>query len=442
MAYEGFVDYWATRLSRLSYGSPAWAAGGVRCLRAADADFGALPNGMAIRSEVLDRVRYSMHEKYRQRRLHIKAAERAVDYGAMRIVDESSYLKPANLRPGKMNWARGSKRFMDGYDDPGEPIFPHPDSTHCKFEFRQPPRPVGKRPELAMGYCGDTVQYGRSLAVPDNLRKILEANGVHGPSYWVTSKLPEKEWEQEYLCDFNNGEGEKDMDKKIDWHKPLRNTNGRSDTVPAVTTYKSGKQRVIWCDDRVYPVDDFGRAVADVKYPHFRRCVVGEKIVENVPEEKFFLGLGRSPDGTYWLTDGGVPTTMSILRYWEKSPHMAATPRWIVDTRKAAEAPVKHDPKDWAVVYYGDEDDSAACNDRLMTKEQAKARFGGVPVRVRTTPAPADTARYIQLWRLHPSNPWRINAHGSAVGGSQEFTWAETQHRGADEYRTAIKVRD
>lgn len=77
---------------------------------------------------------------------------------------------------------------------------------------------------------------------------------------------------------------------KIDWKKPLRmvdwatakRVTGRQ---PEVYTYKSGSQRVVWVDDRVYPVDEQGRSIVDVKYPGFRKCEVGNPMVENVPEE-------------------------------------------------------------------------------------------------------------------------------------------------------------
>lgn len=290
-------------------------------------------------------------------------------------------------------------------------------------------RMVGKAPELAMGYCGDTVQYGRSPAGP-----WFEFNGT-----------------TDYLgipiYKFNNSEGEKGMDKKIDWHKPLRAltvyANGRCEPAPGdpkVYTYKSGKQRVIWVEDRVYPVDEQGCAVADVDYHNGRGVYYGYQIVENVPEEKFFLGLSRSPNGAYWLPSGGVPTTMSVLAPW--SQLMKGAPHWIVDTRKSAAQPdpVKHDPEDWAVVYVNSVGGTTTFD--MMTKDQAEAARLGPQchvVRIRTTPPPADTARYIQLWRSTANEPWRINKFGD---GRQEFTWDETKHRDVSPTRAAIKVCD
>lgn len=161
---------------------------------------------------------------------------------------------------------------------------------------------------------------------------------------------------------FNN-EGEKQMEK-IDWRKPLRalSSSGRPQPEKEVRPYKSGGRRIVWIDDRVYPVDEQGCAAADVWYNQDSRPRVGApkgfKLVENVPaEEKFFVGLRRLPSGTYVLTDGGVPTTMSAVDCWKGLG--APGPRWVVDTRKSAEPPPAHDPKDWAVVFHGDEDDSA-----------------------------------------------------------------------------------
>jgi len=244
-----------------------------------------------------------------------------------------------------------------------------------------------------------------------------------------------------WLDDKFNTEGEKQMEK-IDWHKPLRafKTPGHEIVDAKVYTYKSGRQRVIWVDERVYPVDDQGRAMADVDYgPNWVNK--GAQIVENVPEEKFFVGLRRLPGGGYVLTDGGTTTTMSTMTYWKGL--VAGEPHWIVDTRKSAEPPkaIVHDPKDWVALYYAEEDESAAVDDYFVTESEAK-RKGAMAVRVRTTPAPVDTSRYIQLYRMNASAPWRINAHGPAAGGSQEFTWGETKNRGANPLQTAVKVRD
>ena len=240
---------------------------------------------------------------------------------------------------------------------------------------------------------------------------------------------------------FNN-EGEKQMEK-IDWHKPLRLQRyavrpGGED--PQVKTYKSGRQRVVWVDERVYPVDDQGRAMADVTYPGGYRVRRGATMVENAPEEKFFVGLARNLDGTYWLTDGGMVSDTGTMNYWKKL--MGSTPHRVVDTRKSAEPPPAHDPKDWAVVFHGDEDDSAACDEALMTKAAAELRSSGMgtAVRVRTTPAPVDTSRYIQLYRRAGTNEaWRINKLGD---GRQEYTWAEADKK-SDYYEYVnVKVRD
>ena len=241
-----------------------------------------------------------------------------------------------------------------------------------------------------------------------------------------------------------NTEGEKQM-KKIDWHKPLRARNPETGRVQneKVYTYKSGSQRVVWVEDRVYPVDDHGCMVATVQYPGWGLRTPGQKIVENVPEEKFFLGLYRLI-GTrdYFLEDGCVMKTRDQIKLVEGSD------QWIVDTRKSAEPPkaIKHDPKDYAVVYHGDEDESVACEGKLMTKVRAEDRSSGMGtvVRVRTTPAPVDTSRYIVLWREGQNQPWRIIKFGN---GRQEFTWAEVGFRAG--YRAGfpsayciVKVRD
>ena len=272
-----------------------------------------------------------------------------------------------------------TNRFMDGYDDPWSP----------------------------------TGRYGRNL-----------------PKYGgrLTEETAQRAVGNAFIK-FNT-EGEKQMGK-IDWHKPLRAFKTPSHEVvdAKVYTYKSGRQRVVWIDDRVYPVDDQGRAVADVDYgPNW--VEKGFQIVENVPEEKFFLGLARNLDGIYWLTDGGTVSGMGAMNHW------------IVDTRKAAEPPkaIEHDPKDWTVVrVYSN---GATESFGLMTESDARLRSADgsvIAVRIRTTPAPADTARYIQLWRATENAPWRINTDGH---GRQEFTWDETKHRGVSPTRAAIKVCD
>ncbi len=62
-------------------------------------------------------------------------------------------------------------------------------------------------------------------------------------------------------------------------------------------------------------------------------------------------------------------------------------------------------------------------------------------MRVRTTPPPADTARYIHLYRDFKKGPWVINAFGK---GRQEMTWAEakTQARYLSNEHCVVKVRD
>ena len=242
-----------------------------------------------------------------------------------------------------------------------------------------------------------------------------------------------------------NTEGEKQMEK-IDWHKPLRalNSHGEPQDEEA-RTYKSGKQRVVWVDERVYPVDDQGRATAEVWYSGDRHswprvgALKGSKLVENAPEEKFFLGLYRPGNGQYEITDCGQTTTMGVLNRWKRL--MADQPNWIVDTRKSAEPPkaIEHDPKDYVTIYTRRDDTFTS---HLMTKAKAEAYVsepGEQVVRVRTTPAPVDTSRYIQLWRSKESDPWRINKLGD---GRQEYTWEEADKKtGYHEY-VNVKVRD
>ncbi len=224
---------------------------------------------------------------------------------------------------------------------------------------------------------------------------------------------------------FNN-EGEKQMEKKIDWHKPLRSLKPGWGENPKVYTYKSGRQRVVWIDDRVYPVDEQGRTVAEVDYGVLpggtgrAGAVKGTKIVENAPEEKFFLGLYRhAGTSNYFLEDDGMLKTRAGVHLIERED------QWIVDTRKPAEPPkeIVHDPKDWVAVYFNDDNETDIAVSKLMTETEASRRsFHKAIVRVRTTPPPADTARYIQLYRMKGSNgAWKING------------WFDRQEMTADE---------
>jgi len=101
------------------------------------------------------------------------------------------------------------------------------------------------------------------------------------------------EWPMEYPCVWK----EKTM-SKIDWHKPIRAMDGT-----AAKPYNSHGTRVVWIGDYVYPVDENGRATASVYYPKAtgRSCSVGERLVENVPEE-LYLRLCNS--GGQWRLDG------------------------------------------------------------------------------------------------------------------------------------------
>lgn len=101
----------------------------------------------------------------------------------------------------------------------------------------------------------------------------------------------------------------------IDWKKPLRSTAG--DYAPMVT-YKSGGARVVWVADRVYPVDNCGRAVASVKYPDFDPARLGEVIVENVPEEPrdhVVVGCNRRTGETFVYQRGELMTAALARRH-------------------------------------------------------------------------------------------------------------------------------
>jgi len=246
-----------------------------------------------------------------------------------------------------------------------------------------------------------------------------------------------------------NTEGEKPM-ARIDWKKPLRalDMHGAPEPEKKVYTFKSGKQRVVWIDDRVYPIDDDGRTVAEVWYDKDSRprrgVPKGEQIVENVPEEKFFVGLERQKNGTYVLYNGGVPDTREAVWEAARAAHTQRDLWWLVDTRQSAEPSkaIAHDPKDWTVVRIV-RDQTIAMG--MMTEAQARehsARLGGAIVRVRETPAPADTARYIQLYRLTPGvGPWKIDGRPSN-SPTHEYRWEDTLKNGyhGNEY-VHVKVR-
>lgn len=271
-------------------------------------------------------------------------------------------------------------------------------------------------------------------------------NNIFRPMRWygcspAKSAMPDVDMVRSLHRTLFNTEGEKQMEK-IDWYKPLRalKAPGHEIVDAKVYTYKSGRQRVIWVDERVYPVDDQGRATANVDYgPNWVQK--GQQIVENVPEEKFFVGLARDPNGTYWLMDGGMVSGMGTMNYWKRL--RTGLPHWIVDTRKSAEPPqaIAHDPEDWTTIYTTA--DGRVDNTGLMTKSEAEEEcslLGEQVVRVRTTPAPVDTSRYIVLWREGPSRPWRIDKFGD---GRQEFTWAEIGFRvGRPDAYCIVKVRD
>lgn len=228
-----------------------------------------------------------------------------------------------------------------------------------------------------------------------------------------------------------NTEGEQKM-QKIDWSKPIRGavTGDKYEVMGKATIVGEHGQSVMI-------LDDYGRQVGNP------RIATNNPQVENTPKEEFLVGLARDPDGTYWLTDDGEVSDMGTMNYWKK--FMGDRPHWIVDTRKPAEPPeaVEYDPKDWAVVTVVGEQRTVSTD--LLTQYRATkmaADHGGVIVRVRTTPPPADTARYIQLYRTNAGGSWKINAHCPALGGGQEFTWDETKDRGVNSWQTAIKVRD
>lgn len=118
----------------------------------------------------------------------------------------------------------------------------------------------------------------------------------------------------------------------------------------------------------------------------------------------------------------------------------------IVDTLEPPEPPktIEYDPEDYTVLHYDPLDGSVGCGtEYLTTKDRAEVYCalgeGALVVRVRTTPPPVYTARYIHLWRSHEGARWLIYEMGD---GRQEFTWDETKNRMTDALRCAVKVRD
>lgn len=109
---------------------------------------------------------------------------------------------------------------------------------------------------------------------------------------------------------------------KIDWKKPLRTVDWETaqrvtGKAPKVYTFKSGSQRVVWVDDRVYPVDEHGRCTAYIEHPGFRDCDVGDQIVENVPEEpKDRLHL-YSHEGKWYINACGKKQ-LETHEFWEE----------------------------------------------------------------------------------------------------------------------------
>ena len=312
----------------------------------------------------------------------------------------------------KLYRERAAKKFLDGYDDPWGPTG----------------RYGGKLTNwMVQSRAGVSVDENRRSAVEQAMRGLA----AYGNTF----------------IKFNT-EGEKQMDKKIDWHKPLRafKTPGHEVVDAKVYTYKSGRQRVVWVDERVYPVDDQGRAMADVDYAT-NWVKKGQQIVENVPEEKFVLGLERKIDGTYVLYNGAVTGTDTDV--WGAAV-LARTQReswWIVDTRKPAEPPkaIVHDPEDYVTIWSSR--GKTQVSDYVMTKAKAEAYVsepGEQVVRVRTTPAPVDTSRYIQLYRpTIGRGPWSIDQREANGGNGQEYAWEHTLKTGhcGNEY-AHIKVRD
>lgn len=108
----------------------------------------------------------------------------------------------------------------------------------------------------------------------------------------------------------------------IDWTKPLRvlyfSEDGRvigNGGTPAYT-YNSHGSRVVWIEDRVYPVDEEGRVKARVDYDECTWVQKGEQIVENVPEEpKDHIRVYCV--GDKWHVDRTSTGQLQTKEFWE-----------------------------------------------------------------------------------------------------------------------------
>lgn len=81
--------------------------------------------------------------------------------------------------------------------------------------------------------------------------------------------------------------------------------------------YNADGNRVVWADDRVYPIDDYGCVTANIEYPTKKAYVKGDQIIRNA-ESKDCIVIVKTSDRPTWNVYEGQPNTLSYAEGLKK----------------------------------------------------------------------------------------------------------------------------
>lgn len=98
--------------------------------------------------------------------------------------------------------------------------------------------------------------------------------------------------------------------KKINFRKPVEFVSQLDREYAKLALYNADGNRVVWANDRVYPIDNYGCVIATIQYPTKKAYVIGDQIIRNV-ELKEYIVLVKTSDAPTWNVYEGRPSTLS-----------------------------------------------------------------------------------------------------------------------------------
>lgn len=102
--------------------------------------------------------------------------------------------------------------------------------------------------------------------------------------------------------------------KKINFRKPVELVDPTARAHAKLALYNADGNRVVWVDDRVYPIDDYGCVTANIEYPTKKAYVKGDQIIRNI-EPKDCIVLVKTSDKPTWNVFSSATSSFSDAEY-------------------------------------------------------------------------------------------------------------------------------